>query len=218
MRFEDWEPIYLEIVKEFGFSVEEDREAAFVLSGLLDDERRLSDTEKRLRDIISGKSCIIIGPCFDSVATDEILSDEDNASALIATVGEGTENFFDSGNVPGMIFTDLDSYPESELLACEKGSIVFIHAHGDNIYLLKEWVPRFPRNVVPTCQCRPIQGINNWGGFTDGDRAYCTLRHFQAQTIRLIGFDFRKPCGRKNVSAAVKMKKLEWAEKIIGIA
>jgi len=43
----------------------------------------------------------------------------------------------DIGIVPEVICTDLDGNSETdiekEILACEKGSIVLIHAHGDNI-------------------------------------------------------------------------------------
>ncbi len=51
----------------------------------------------------------------------------------------------DMGIVPEIICIDLDGNSktdiEKEILACEKGSIVLIHANGDNIYKLEKYVP-----------------------------------------------------------------------------
>ena len=51
----------------------------------------------------------------------------------------------DTGREPEVICTDLDGNSESdiekEILACELGSIVLIHAHGDNIDKLKNTCP-----------------------------------------------------------------------------
>lgn len=51
----------------------------------------------------------------------------------------------DIGRVPEVICTDPDGNSESdiekEILACELGSIVLIHAHGDNIDKLKNTYP-----------------------------------------------------------------------------
>ena len=52
----------------------------------------------------------------------------------------------DVGIIPEVICTDLDGNSEAdiekEILACEMGSIVLIHAHGDNIDKLEKCVLR----------------------------------------------------------------------------
>lgn len=45
MRWEDWKPFYLRIVREMGYSIEEDRKAAQILRALL-----LEGDEYILRD------------------------------------------------------------------------------------------------------------------------------------------------------------------------
>ncbi|HWQ19331.1 MAG TPA: hypothetical protein VN455_06085, partial [Methanotrichaceae archaeon] len=64
-----------------------------------------------------------------------------------------------------------------------------------------------------TCQCRPPEGLFNFGGFTDGDRCVFLARHFGAGSIRLIGFDFSDP----GVTPR-KSKKLGWARRLIETA
>lgn len=216
MKFEEWEPTYREILADFGYSESEDEDSARLLISLLDRSQMLHDIEKALAELISGKSFLIIGPCFsrNKIGTDTYDALQQSSSKLVS-VGEGTKTCLEFGIVPSMVFTDLDGFPAADVLANQKGAIVFIHAHGDNRPWLTEWVSRFKRNVVPTCQCRPFRGIYNWGGFTDGDRAYCALAHFGATKIELIGFDFSQPCGNKKFDTTIKMKKLVWARRII---
>ncbi len=119
------------------------------------------------------------------------------------------------GIVPDVICTDLDGNSEAdiekEILACEKGSIVLIHAHGDNIDKLERYVPRFKR-FIATTQARPFGKVYNFGGFRDGDRCFFVARECGARKIRLVGFDFED----SDVNP-IKKKKLKWAKKLMGI-
>ena len=60
----------------------------------------------------------------------------------------------DMGRVPEVICTDPDGNSEAdiekEILACSRGSIVLIHAHGDNMDKLEKYVPRFRRFIATT--------------------------------------------------------------------
>ncbi len=217
MRYQEWEPLYLQIVKEFGYSVEEDRKSAETLAVLVANRRRPVNVDLIMNSLIKGFNFVLLGPCpLDGMELGGIRKLIKTGSSALATVGEGTGNAYRSSLHPRLTFTDLDGSPQDDVDANSKGSVVVIHAHGDNMGVLKEWVPKFPGPIVPTCQCTPPPGIHNWGGFTDGDRAYCALRHFGASKIDLFGFDFRNPCGSKRVDIETKMKKLAWAEKIIG--
>ena len=123
------------------------------------------------------------------------------------------------GRVPDIIVTDLDgNHPNDaikEIEATDRGALLLIHAHGDNISILEKYMPSMIENikkgtVFPTCQCRPPIGLLNFGGFTDGDRCVFLAGSFQASKIMLMGFDFND----RNVTD-LKKKKLECAKKLI---
>ena len=90
-----------------------------------------------------------------------------------------------------------------------------IHAHGDNIATLKRHALRFPGPFVLTTQGNPFGRIFNFGGFTDGDRAYFMAKHFGAQSISLLGFDFDVPRPKKGKDSRLKHRKLQWARWLI---
>jgi uncharacterized Rossmann fold enzyme len=89
---------------------------------------------------------------------------------------------------------------------------VVVHAHGDNIALLKHWVPRFKGPLVATTQSNPLPHVHNFGGFSDGDRAVFAADELGAEQITLIGFDLDD----KNVDP-LKRKKLIWARKLLAL-
>lgn len=216
MRYVEWEPTYFEIIEDFGYSLAEDEKAAKTLSQLLRQPQRLENPEQWLTSMISGNNALIIGPCISADEIEgELRRKDGNDRQVVATVGEGTKNILKADIVPEIVVTDLDGFPDHDLQSSRKGSVAIIHAHGDNISSLETWTPKFKARVIPTCQCAPINEVYNWGGFTDGDRAFCIFKHFGAEKISLLGFDFRKLCGSKSVDNAIKKKKLQWAEKII---
>ena len=116
------------------------------------------------------------------------------------------------GIVPDILVTDLDGPFPAILQACQKGAIIVVHAHGDNLDALSRYVPRL-ENVVGTCQCRPPEGLYNFGGFTDGDRCVFLATELGASSIELVGFDFED----QSVTPR-KRKKLAWAKRLIKIA
>jgi len=216
MRYDDWEGVYRQILADFGFKESEDADSARLLVDLLRTWQVLPNVEQSLRELISGASFVVLGPCLSKERIGiELKGILLKTGSRLVSVGEGTKNCMDLGITPLMIFTDLDGFPSADVMANQRGALAFLHAHGDNRLWLEEWVPRFNGKVVPTCQCRPLDGIYNWGGFTDGDRACCTLAHFGASRIRLLGFDFSRPCGTKRTDMATKKKKLVWAKRII---
>lgn len=213
MRPEAWEPLYLEILDDFGFSRRRDEEAADLLLELL----RRSDPQgerdgqimAELSGLLKGRAVAVCGNA-PSLAM-ELREKELVAHALIAADG-ATSVLLRSGISPDVIVTDLDGDPEDILRAEELGSIVVVHAHGDNLDALREWVPRMVR-VLGTVQSRPMDGVHNFGGFTDGDRCVFLARHFGAGPIKLIGFDFDDPGATPR-----KQKKLAWARRLVEMA
>ncbi len=210
MRFESWEPIYLEILEEFGFSRGRDEEAARLLSQLLRSrpgQEEYSDIEK-IGSIIRGRDVLVCGnaPCLarelDNVSPGDVMIAADGATTVL----------LEKGIVPEVIVTDLDGTVPDIIAANRRGSLVVVHAHGDNMAALKEYVPQMSR-VIGTTQSRPFDEIYNFGGFTDGDRCVFLARCFGASKIRLAGFDYDD----QNVSPMKKMK-LRWAKRLVRMA
>ena len=107
---------------------------------------------------------------------------------------------------PDAVFTDLDGATDRLLELNESGTIVVIHAHGDNMPLLRDRVSRFKGPFVAITAANPLQHVHNFGGFSDGDRAVFAADELGAMHITLIGFDLDD----KDVDP-VKRGKLLWA-------
>lgn len=215
MRFEYWEPIYLEISEEFGFSRGRDEEAARLLSVLLrsGSDQTISGQEEQsdldaIGSIVRGRDVLVCGnaPCLARE-----LEDISPGDVVIAADG-ATTVLLEMGIVPEVIVTDLDGTVPDIIAANRRGSLVVVHAHGDNMAALREYVPQMSR-VIGTTQSRPFDEIYNFGGFTDGDRCVFLARCFGASKIELAGFDYDD----QNVSPMKKMK-LRWAKRLVKMA
>lgn len=203
MDFSDWEPLYLEILDSFGFSRDDDEKSAQLLAELLRNRRIISPESLR----ISGEATV----CGCGYNLEDDLEKYGIKGKLIAADGSVSR----MGTRPDIIVTDLDGCIEKEIEANAGGSAAVIHAHGDNMNLLKRYVPLFEGPVLPTVQCRPPDGLFNFGGFTDGDRAVVLAKCLGAEKIHLRGFDFSKPYVKAGRDSEIKRKKLLWAKKII---
>jgi len=68
------------------------------------------------------------------------------------------------------------------------------------------------KNCIGTTQTKPIGKLQNFGGFTDGDRAVFLANYFMAKKIILFGMDFGKRIGKfsntKPSERTIKLKKL----------
>lgn len=136
---------------------------------------------------------------------------------LVVAADGATSAVMANDMLPDMIVTDLDGDVDDQVAANSRGSVVFVHAHGDNIATVEQLVPRFKGAVVGTCQCAPVTGLYNFGGFTDGDRAACVLAELGVRRIRLAGFDFENPSDKPGHSPDVKRRKLAWARRILAM-
>ncbi|KKH45293.1 6-hydroxymethylpterin diphosphokinase MptE-like protein [Methanosarcina sp. 1.H.A.2.2] len=208
MDFAAWEPIYERILEDFGFDRKGDEEAARLLSQKLTERNTASLFE--LKDTVSGKPLLV---CGNAPGLRNELSKIDLSAFVIVAADGAAAVLMDMGRVPEVICTDLDGNSEAdiekEILACTRGSIVLIHAHGDNMDKLEKYVPRF-RRFIATTQARPLDNVYNFGGFSDGDRCVFVAREFGAKSIRLAGFDFEDPSVNP-----IKKKKLNWAKELI---
>lgn len=201
MKFSDWEPHYREILAYFGFDRSADEEAARVLASLLERDNLLS-----LASLTDGNPVTVCGnaPC---------LKDEIGKITGIVFAADAAAEVLDSRGIrPDAIFTDLDGATDRFIDMNNEGTIVVIHAHGDNIPLLKHWVPRFRGKVVGTTQAAPLPHVYNFGGFTDGDRAAFAADELGASSVAFAGFDLDD----RNVDP-MKRGKLSWARKLLAL-
>jgi len=205
MDFSQWEPLYRDIRQEFGFSLEADRQAARLLHSLVGAN---SCQQETLRSIIAGRRVTV---CGAAPALEEQLS---QLSGVVVAADEATSLVMER-RCPDIIATDLDGNVEDQIAANRQGSVVVLHAHGDNTAALRRYAPRFPGPVVLTTQAQPFDRVYNFGGFTDGDRAYLLARHFGAASVHLLGFDFEHPQPKPGKDLAMKRKKLRWARRLI---
>ncbi|MBM4248807.1 MAG: DUF115 domain-containing protein [Euryarchaeota archaeon] len=222
MDYSQWEKYYDQIMLDFGYDTEKDVEAAEVLAGV--STGKSLATIEDLRVPLSGKHVYVFG---DGPGLPDSLEGHHFEGTLVSADG-ATSALMARSIVPNIIVTDLDGRVEDQVAANEKGAVVVILAHGDNMPALREWVPRFAGKIVATSQSRPIKHLLSFGGFTDGDRAVFLADHFGAKRITLVGFDFGSDRGRVNPADyeeeidlndrdKVKMRKLTWANVLIAM-
>jgi len=199
MNFSEWEPHYLEILAYFGFDRQADEEAARLLASLLPYDNLLS-----LVSLTEGNNVTVCGnaPCLK----DEL----ETIDGIVFAADAAAEVLDNAGIRPDAIFTDLDGATDRFLAMNREGTIIVVHAHGDNIPLLKHWVPKFTGKIVGTTQAAPLPHVHNFGGFTDGDRAVFAAHELGAENVTLAGFDLDD----KNVDP-LKRGKLFWARKLL---
>lgn len=194
MNLKDWFRFYYQILSDFGFDGERDREAALLMHSLARD--KLLDKEI-IRDKVEGREVAIIGGA---------VKDEINAEVVI-TAGKSILKWREISNrIPEIHVTDMEEDAEILIELEKRGCLLILHAHGDNMDRIREVVPKISR-FVGTTQHRPFNKIYNFGGFTDGDRAAIIAKEFGAAKIILHGFHFH--------SEGIKGKKLTWAKRIL---
>jgi uncharacterized Rossmann fold enzyme len=199
VKYEDWEPVYQEICEYFSFDPVQDEQAAQVAASL-----SKSNSIDILIQTITGKPVTVCGnaPCLKE--------ELDKISGVIIAADAASAVLLRSGIRADIIVTDLDGIDDYATRLNESGTIMVVHAHGDNIPRLKTWIPRLPGPMVLTTQGRPFDHVHNFGGFSDGDRAAYMAQECGASSVTLIGFD----CDDPSVSP-IKQGKLIWARRLL---
>ena len=181
MKPEVWDQYYVKILDYFGFSREDDEEAARLLSSILP-----GNDISLLTDTISGSDIIVAGNAPS--LPDDIKKTDFEGKFVIAAVA-AARVMKKGGIIPDIVFTDLDGLDDDVLEMNEAGTILAVHAHGDNMPLVKSWVPKMKGPVVGTTQSTPLENVYNFGGFSDGDRGVFAAYELGAKSVSLIGFD-----------------------------
>lgn len=201
VKYDDWEPIYQEICEYFSFDPTEDDRAAHILADLTS-----QDATALLKNLIFGKTVTV---CGNAPTLEQEL---DTITGVIIAADAASGVLIQHGITPDVIVTDLDGIEDEAITLNKKGTILVVHAHGDNIPRIRTWVPRMKGPLVLTTQGKPFNHIYNFGGFTDGDRAVYLAYEMQASDVKLAGFDLDDP-----EVTPMKKGKLQWARKLLSL-
>lgn len=219
MNYNQWKLIYERIIVDLELDEQEDIHSAQFFNKLLQ-ENPNTHLLNFVKPLIYDKDVVIFGagPTLESSILKHYNVLEN--AALIAADG-ATSALIKYHLKPDIIVTDLDGCIPDQIDVNKKGSILIVHAHGDNINIIKKIIPCIKGPIIGTTQNDPslFSLLSNIGGFTDGDRAIFLADHFQAKSILLMGFDCKDEIGKYSFSEKkdkkLKKKKLYWCEKLI---
>ncbi len=215
MRYESWAPFYGEIRRSFGFAFEREELAAARLEALLGEPARVEPLA-RLRPRLKGRDAIVVGAAPGGGPPPLWrLAPSEPAPALLAADGAAAACLA-AGLVPTVVVTDLDGPVPAQIAANQRGSLVAVHAHGDNVPALERWVPEFPGELAGSWAGPPRSFLLDVGGFTDGDRAAFLAEELGARRILLWGFDFATVEEPTAEERERKLRKLAWAQRLLG--
>lgn len=219
MKWADWKGTYLLIMSDFAFDSKREKEAAAMASfsshstNCLTGAIALAAIRERL-----GTRCIVCGNSQRLEHDIRFLLEHDckegnsiiAADAAAARIGR-------LGIVPDIIVTDMDGEPDAEMKQNSEGSLLILHFHGDNMERAAAISKKLKGRFIVTVQSEPGEGVFNFGGFSDGDRAVLLAEEFGVHEIVLAGFDFSQPF-ESGYDGSVKLRKLDWARRIIAEA
>ncbi len=206
-----WKRRYQSILKELSYSEKKDKESAVILDSIL----KKNSNNQKITKLIQGKTVFVIGsgPSL-SFAIPKLKKFK---KSIKIAADSSLKPLLENGIVPDIIVTDLDGDEDAIKKLSKKKSIFVIHAHGDNIKKLQ--MVKEIKNCIGTTQTTPFNKIQNFGGFTDGDRGVFLANHFEAKKIILFGMDFGKQIGKfsntKKSDRDTKLKKLKIGEELL---
>ena len=206
-----WKTRYLSILKELKYSEKKDKESTIILDSILKKTKNIEKVEK----LIQGNTVFVIGsgPSL-SFAIPELKKFK---KSIKIAADSSLKPLIDNGIIPDIIVTDLDGDENAIKKISKKKSIFVVHAHGDNIEKLQ--MVKKIKNCIGTTQTEPFNKIQNFGGFTDGDRGVFLASHFNAKKIILFGMDFGTRIGKfsntKKSDRKIKLKKLKIGEELL---
>ncbi len=200
VSLEAWWPRYLEIVARFGYSIEEDQRATDLLSGIISGQ---AIPLSNISSLVTKRNVLVCGAGPSLTRNlEEIIQNNINQETTIISADGATTALLEYDLQPDLIVSDLDGNVPDILQAHLAGSIVLVHAHGDNTSALEHYVPMLLQDqtegngVLGSTQARPRPGVINSGGFTDGDRCVFLAEALRANIIGLVGMDLGVFVGR----------------------
>jgi len=201
--FATWEPVYEAILADLGFDRSADEAARDVAAEVAQpfDHSHLAH--------LDGATVAVVGAA-PSLSVEIASFDRESVDAIVAA-STAVDVLADHDLAVDLMVTDLDKNVETARELTHAGTPVAAHAHGDNIPTLQEWLQQFdPALTLVTTQAEPRGAVENFGGFTDGDRAAFIADAFGAADLRFLGWEFDDPA-----VDPLKACKLRWAEQLL---
>lgn len=197
-----------------------DQYATDVLSNLLAKHPQAIDFQEFSRRI-SGYDEVVVFGCGERLINDiELVKDSVPLEKTLLVAADGAAKpLIEHGLTPHLIVSDLDGDVDILIESSRRGSVIVVHAHGDNVDKLK-LVQSLEGLVIGSTQVEPRPLVYNFGGFTDGDRSVYIVFYAGYRKVYLAGFDFERPSvcpGKRMLNPDVKRKKLEVARWLISI-
>jgi len=203
LAFAEWEPIYEAILADFGFDRTADEYARDVAAEFA------TPFDHDLLSALDGATVAVVGAA-PSLSGELDVFDATSVDAIVAA-STAVDVLADAGIGVDLMVTDLDKNAATARELTQNSTPVVAHAHGDNIPAVREWLPRFDSaQTLVTTQAAPRDAVENFGGFTDGDRAAFLADAFGAADLRFLGWQFDDP----DVDP-MKARKLQWAEHLL---
>ena len=211
MTIHGWKTRFKKIRKEFEYSEQEDLRSAKKLNELL----KNSFPKKQFQNMIEDKTVFIVGA---GPSLSKSLKYIKRCKKVTTIVADGAVRGLLEKNIkPDILVTDLDGDLNSIKKIGRTKIPIVVHAHGDN-YDRLGIIQKFS-NVGGTTQTKTFGKMENFGGFTDGDRCVFIAEFFNAKKIVLVGMDFGQEIGKysknKVINPKIKLKKLKSGKKIV---
>ena len=211
MTIRGWKTQFKQIRKEFGYLEKDDLISVRKLDSLL----KGKNSKREFQNMIQGKTVFIIGAGPSLTKSLKYIKKSKDVTKIVA---DGAVRALLEKNIkPDILVTDLDGDLKSIEKIGKTMIPIIVHAHGDNYEKLE--IVKKLKNVVGSTQTRKIGKIENFGGFTDGDRCVFLAEYFNASKIVLIGMDFGQKIGKYSkhriINRKIKIKKLKFGKKIV---
>ena len=211
MTIRGWKTRYREIRNVFGYRKYDDLISAKKLNSKIGKRYPLSNIKKTIR----GQTVFIIGAGPSLSRSISTLKKYQNITKIVAD--GAVQALIEHKIKPQILVTDLDGDIASIKKIGRTKIPIIIHAHGNN-YDKLDIVSKL-QNKIGTTQTEKFGKLENFGGFTDGDRCVFLAESFNAKKIILFGMDFGDKIGKyskkKVMDRKNKLKKLEYGKKLL---
>ncbi|WP_227131124.1 6-hydroxymethylpterin diphosphokinase MptE-like protein [Halorubellus salinus] len=209
MDFETFEPAYEAVLADFGFDRASDEHARDVLADLAP-----RGVLAAFEAVLGGRDVAVVAPGPSLAADlDAVAAAADDTEGAVLAVSSAAPVLREHDVAVDAYVTDLDADPELAPVLTAEGVPSAVHAHGDNVPVVRDLMPECDReHVLGTTQAapRPDAGVVNVGGFTDGDRAAFLADHVGARSLSFPGWDLDD-----DAVGPMKAKKLAWARRLL---
>jgi uncharacterized Rossmann fold enzyme len=195
LRKEDYE----QICSLLNIDPKTDLEATKVLHSSLS-YQSVRKTFRKIKSVIKNKNILIFapGPSLESSLKQLLVFLKKFRNEIVIFAVDGAAKALLEFDITiDAIITDLDGSIAAIRESLMNGSIIVVHAHGDNIAKITEISDIIPNEgILGTTQTKETSKVKNLGGFTDGDRAAYLAANLRAKKLVLIGYDFGEVIGK----------------------